>query len=87
MGHKVSPDLDHEVSVPDIAWRSGRASPRCDSADMPGAGGDDCTRVGVAGPHPSVGVGATVVVASEVGVVREKVSQTVSCSRIFMSAM
>ena len=39
---------------------------------MPGAGGDDRARVGVAGSHPSAGVGATVVVAGEAGAVCER---------------
>jgi hypothetical protein len=72
MGHQVPPDLDHEVSVPDIARESGGASPRCDSADMPGAGSDDRAWVGVARSHPSAGVGAAVVVTGKAGAVRER---------------
>ena len=72
MGHQVPLDLDHEVSVRDIAWGSGGTSARCDSADMPGAGGDHRAWVGVSGSHPSAGVGTAVVVAGEVGAVRER---------------
>jgi hypothetical protein len=50
----------------------GQACPRCDSADMPGSGGEDRARGGVAGSHPSAGVGTAVVVGSEVGAVRER---------------
>jgi hypothetical protein len=72
MGHQVPPDLDHEVAVPDIERGSGGASARCDSADMPGARGDDRARFCVAGSHPFAGVSPAAVVTGENGAVRER---------------
>src|ERR1039457_3645592 len=86
LGHQVPPDLDHEVSVPDIAGGSGGAGPRCDSADMPGAGGDDRARVGVAGSHSFAGVGAASVVTGKAGAVREREVKPPVAGRLSSSA-
>ena len=55
---EVPHDLDHEVSVQDTAGARRRACARSDPADLPGAGSNDHSRGGVAGPHPHAGVGA-----------------------------
>src|ERR1035438_8953633 len=45
------------------AEASGRACPRSDPADMPGAGSDDCVESDLAGSHSHVGDSTTAVVA------------------------
>src|ERR1039458_4244725 len=42
---------------------SGRACPRSDPADMPGAGSDDCVESDLTGPHSPVGDSTTAIVA------------------------
>jgi len=86
MGYQVPPDLDHEVSIPDIAGGSGGARPRCDSADMPGARGDDHARGGVAGSHPFAGVSPAAIGTGEAGAVREREVKPAVAGRLSASA-
>jgi hypothetical protein len=69
---EVSRNLVHEVSLPDTAGASGRASARPDSADLPDAGRGDRERISISGSYTSVTVCAAHSVAGETGAVHQR---------------
>src|SRR6478752_5807942 len=64
--------MDNEVSIQDFARGCGRACPRSDPANMPGARSDDHPRGSITGSHPRVGVGAATVGTVDAGAIHQR---------------
>src|SRR4029434_4006570 len=81
-GPQVPRDMGDEVSVQDSARGHRRAGARPAETDLRGAGSDDYSWGGVAGPHPHAARGAAAVVALEAGAVPEREVVAYACTGI-----